>query len=482
MFDAWQMATLIGVLLVVVFSGVHIAVALGITAALGIYLMQGDIEVVRIFIANTAYEALRDYVFAVIPLFMLMGEFLAKCGAATDLFALVNRTTRRVPGRLGIATVLANAVFAFVTGVSIAAAAAFSRIAWPEMKRHGYERKFALGCIAGSACLGMLIPPSVLMIVWGVLTEQAIGKLFIAGIIPGFVVVAAYSIYILFVAITQPERVGEARGVAHSAGAAALAPPAAAPPPDTGDDAKLREALVSTLFVMALIVGVLGGIWFGFFTPTEGAGVGAAASLVLAIIKGMRAREIFQVILTVGRTSAPLLLLLVMAQLYSRVLSMTGVTGAAKALFLDSGLDPWMILAIMVLVWFVLGCIIDSISIILLTVPVFAPIAVAIGYDPIAFAILGIIAIETGLLHAALRHPGVHGEGGLAAGEGLDRRDLRRLCALLGLPAGGDRDPGGVSSARHMAAQSRTLTPYQGAASRCCRCTPRRRRGAVAVW
>ena len=127
MFDAWQMATLIIVLLLVVFSGVHIAVALGITAALGIYLMQGDIEVVRIFIANTAYEALRDYVFAVIPLFMLMGEFLAKCGAATDLFALINRLTRRVPGRLGIATVFANALFAFVTGVSIAAAAAFHR-------------------------------------------------------------------------------------------------------------------------------------------------------------------------------------------------------------------------------------------------------------------------------------------------------------------------------------------------------------------
>ena len=398
MFDAWQMATLVIVLLAVVFSGVHIAVALGITAALGIYLMQGDIEVVRMFISNTAYEALRDYVFAVIPLFMLMGEFLAKCGAATDLFALINRLMRRVPGRLGIATVFANAVFAFVTGVSIAAAAAFSRIAWPEMKRHGYERKFALGCIAGSACLGMLIPPSVLMIVWGVLTEQAIGKLFIAGIIPGFLVVAAYSLYILFVAITQPERVGEARKVPQAAGAAAVPPPAARDDGNVLDDAQMRAALISTLFVIVLILGVLGGIWLGFFTPTEGAGVGAALALILAIIKGMRTREIFEVILVVGRTSAPLLLLLVMAQLYSRVLSMTGVTGAAKAMFLESGMEPWMILSVMVLVWFVLGCIIDSISIILLTVPVFAPIAAAIGYDPVAFAILGILAIETGLL------------------------------------------------------------------------------------
>ena len=393
MFDISQMLILIGTLLALVFAGVHIAIALGTTAALGIYLMQGDIEIVRIFIANTAYEALRDYVFAVIPLFMLMGEFLARCGAATDLFALVNRLTRWLPGRLALATVLANAVFAFVTGVSIAAAAAFSRISWPEMKRHGYERKFALGCVAGSACLGMLIPPSVLMIVWGVLTEQGIGRLFIAGIIPGFIVVSLYCLYILAVAILQPHRVGER--AAPAAGAAARSGERLVQP---DDGQPLRELVFSTLLVIALVFGVLGGIWFGAFTPTEGAGVGAAASLVLALIKGVRPREIVQVVLTVGRTSAPLLLLLVFAQLYSRVLSMTGITGAAKAMFLDSGLDPWQILALMVLVWFVLGCLIDSISIILLTVPIFAPIAVALGYDPIAFAILGIIAIETGLL------------------------------------------------------------------------------------
>jgi len=156
--------------------------------------------------------------------------------------------------------------------------------------------------------------------------------------------------------------------------------------------------LVSTLLVIGLVAGTLGGIWFGAFTPTEGAGVGAAASLLLALGKGLRAREVGQAILSVGRTSAPLLLLLVTAQLYSRVLTMTGFTRAAQDLLLGSGLGPGGVLLLMLLVWFVLGCLIDSISIMLLTVPIFAPIAAALGFDPLAFAIIGIVAIETGLL------------------------------------------------------------------------------------
>ncbi len=385
MFGAGEAIVLLGLLFLLVFAGVHVAVALGAASCIGIYMMQGDITVVRIFVANTAYEALRDYVFAVIPLFMLMGDFLAKCGAAKDLFALINRLSRRLPGRLAIATVMANAVFAFVTGVSIAAAAAFSRIAYPEMKRHGYERQFSVGCIAGSACLGMLIPPSVLMIVWGVLTEQAIGKLFMAGILPGFVLVAFYCAYILWVAIRSPQRVG--------AGSAAAAERDA-----EMDDSTFMAQLLSTMLVIALVLGTLGGIWLGVFTPTEGAGVGAAAALLLALMKGMRGKELLEVVLSVGRTSAPLLILLFCAQLYSRVLAMTGITGLAKEFFLTSGMGPWGALAVMVGVWFVLGCIIDSISIILLTVPVFGPIALALGFDPLAFAILGILAIETGLL------------------------------------------------------------------------------------
>ena len=391
MYDITDMMILVGTLLTLVFSGVHIAVALGLASMLGIYLLTQDFSTMLSFVSNTSYEALRDYIFAVIPLFMLMGEFLAKCGAASDLFALINRSTRWVPGRLGVATVLANGVFAFVTGVSIAAAAAFSKIAYPEMRRYGYERQFSLGCIAGSACLGMLIPPSVLMIVWGVLTEMAIGKLFIAGIIPGFIVVTLYIAYIIWVAKTQPHRVGEGDNLP-PAQQAARALHAQQPEQD------LRTILWSTLGIIMLVVLVLGGIWLGAFTPTEGAGVGATLALLLAIWRGMKLNEMMAAVVSVGRTSAPLLLLLVTAQLYSRVLSMTGVTGAAKEFFLASGLSPYAILAMMILVWFILGALIDSISIILLTVPVFAPIAIALGFDPIAFAIIGILAIETGLL------------------------------------------------------------------------------------
>ncbi len=399
MLGHFDMITIVVVLLVLVFAGAHIAIALGITAALGIYLMTGDVEVVRTFVANTAYEALRDYVFAVIPLFMLMGDFLAKCGAARDLYTLGNRASKWLPGRLAAATIVANALFGFVTGVSIAAAAAFSRIAYPEMRRFGYRRDFALGCVAGSACLGMLIPPSVLMIVWCVLAELSIGKLFLAGVIPGLLAAAGMIIYVVIAAKFNPVLVGE---TASSRVAAALPLGADAASartlPQAEDEQSIRAMVQSTLLVIILILGTLGAIWLGLCTPTEGAGIGAVGAFTLAVIKGIRIREVWQVVLDVGRTSGPLLLLLFCAQLYSRVLSMTGFTEAAKAFLLSTGAGPWGILLVMVAIWFVLGCLIDSISIILLTVPIFAPIAMALGFDPLAFAIMGILAIETGLL------------------------------------------------------------------------------------
>jgi C4-dicarboxylate transporter, DctM subunit len=394
----FDMIVIVVVLLALVFAGVHIAIALGVTAALGIYLMTGELEVVRTFIANTAYEALRDYVFAVIPLFMLMGDFLAKCGAARDLYTLGNRVSRWLPGRLAAATIVANALFGFVTGVSIAAAAAFSRIAYPEMRRYGYRRDFALGCVAGSACLGMLIPPSVLMIVWCVLTELSIGKLFLAGVVPGLLAAGGMIAYVVIAAKLKPELVGGTRLSPAPVRPLGAEVTGAAMLPPIGDEASIGAMLASTLLVILLILGTLGAIWLGLCTPTEGAGIGAVGALILAAIKGIKPREVWHVVLDVGRTSGPLLLLLFCAQLYSRVLSMTGFTEAAKAFLLSTGAGPWGILLVMVAIWFVLGCLIDSISIILLTVPIFAPIAIHLGFDPLAFAIMGILAIETGLL------------------------------------------------------------------------------------
>lgn len=388
MFEVNTAILLIVSLVGLVAIGVHIAIALGMTSALGIFLVTGAdmnaFHTVQSMLAATAYEAIRAYIFAVIPLFMLMGEFIGKSGVVTDVYRGINRFLSKIPGRLAIATVIGNALFSFVTGVSIASAAAFSRIAYPEMKRHGYHKGFALGAIAGSSCLGMLIPPSVLMIVWGILTEQSIGQLFAAGVIPGLILAGMFIIYVFGMSLLRPGAVGIGTET----------------PADANDDEEevsTVQFLISLTGIIIVIVAVLGGIWFGIFTPTEGAGAGALIGLALGIIKGMRFRDIINSILSVGRTSAPILLLLVTAALYSRTLAMTGMANAIEGLFLGSGMEPWMIISTMVLIWFLLGMIIDSISIMLLTAAIFAPIAVKLGYDPIAFAIIGIIAIEAGL-------------------------------------------------------------------------------------
>jgi tripartite ATP-independent transporter DctM subunit len=231
----------------------------------------------------------------------------------------------------------------------------------------------------------MLIPPSVLMIVWGLLTEKSIGQIFLAGVLPGFLLVCLFIAYVLAMAVLRPEVVGGMRDVTELAS-------------EETEPIDGWAVLSSAIGIIAVVLAVLGGIWFGFFTPTEGAGAGAFIGLVLGLVKGMRIRDIFDAILSVGRTSAPILLLLITAALYSRTLAMTGVTNAIQDVFLGSGMEPWMILGVMVLIWFVLGMVIDSISIMLLTVTIFEPIAVSLGYDAIAFAIIGIIAIEAGLL------------------------------------------------------------------------------------
>lgn len=391
MFDFSTAALIIGLLIGFVLLGLHVAVALGVTSAIGIYLVTGKLRIVEATLASTSAEALRDFTFAVIPLFMLMGEFIGKSGAITDIYIAINKALRRIPARLAIATVLGNTIFSFVTGVSIASAATFSRIAYPEMKAHGYVPSFALGTIAGSSCLGMLIPPSVLMIVWGILTEQSIGRLFLAGVLPGVLLAVMFILYIVGAVFFRPSLIGESakylkeKQPDRSLDSTSISLPAS-------------QLLSSLLGVGLIISSVLGGIWMGIFTPTEGAGAGAALALLLAFAKGMRWKGFISSIYSVGKIAAPILILLLTAALYSRTLAMTGVTTAIRSFFVESGYGPYAVLGIILLIWFVLGMMIDSISIMLLTVPIVEPVALAFGFDQVSFAIVGIIAIEAGLL------------------------------------------------------------------------------------
>ena len=250
-----------------ILMGVHIGVSLATVSVLGIWAITGKASVAINILQTTSYSAVMDYMFAVIPLFVLMGLFSTQSGATQELFDSAQYFLGRVRGGLGIATVLANAVFAAITGVSVASAAVFSKIAFPEMERLQYDRKFGLGIIAGSAILGMLIPPSILMIIYGVLTEQSIGKLFIAGIVPGLVVTGVISFGIWSMIGFNP-RLGGFREK----------------PPKMNLSSFLK-AIATPWAVVGLIVLVMGGIWGGLFTPTEAGAVGAAGGFLLVVIK-----------------------------------------------------------------------------------------------------------------------------------------------------------------------------------------------------
>ena len=375
-----------GLMLTGMLLGIHIGFAFAMTAIVGNILVFGGLDGefadgLNIAVRGTgsvAYEYLRSEVFATIPLFMLLGDFVSKSGAAKDLYNLINHGLKAIPGRLAVATVAGNAVFAAVTGVSIAAAAAFSRIAYPQMRHHGYNRTFALGAVAGSACLGMIIPPSVLLIVWGIIAEKSIAQLFIAGAIPGLILAAFFMVYIGISATLKPT----------------LAPRFH----DESDAVPLTPAEIASGFsIGALILLVMGGIWGGYFTPTEAGGVGAAGAMILGILKGMRWRDLAAAVVDSGRAAAPIMFLLLTANMYAKFMEAAGMSELIRDTFATYSLGPIGIVLVIIVIWLVLGMILDSISIILITVPIFAPLTEGF-FDPIAFGIFGILAIEAGLL------------------------------------------------------------------------------------
>ena len=379
---------LIAALVFFVLLGVHIAVALIGIGFAGVWLIRDDLQMAMRLLYLSAYNGVADYIFATIPLFVLMGLLVSISNVGKDTFDVAESLLRRVRGGLGVGTVAANTVFAAVTGVSIASAAVFTRVAVPEMVRHGYRMAFAAGTVAGSSVLGMLIPPSLLLIIYGVLAEQSIGTLFLAGLLPGVVMALAFAIMIMLMARFTPgvvfdlERQREV-ALARSAERVLTA-------------AQIVSKLVP---ISALVLLVIGGLYSGLFTPTEAGGVGAFGALVIAIVRRrLSGSRLWQVLHETGSVSVGILILLVAAGFYSRMLSVAGVPVAIAEVVQDAGLGLYGFLLLYVAIVLLLGMILDSSSILLIMTPVAVPIAASLGMDLIQFGIITVIAVEVGLL------------------------------------------------------------------------------------
>jgi tripartite ATP-independent transporter DctM subunit len=377
---------LIAALVTLVLFGMTIAVALFSVAFVGIWLIRGDVEIAMRMMHSAAYRGIADYIFATIPLFVLMGMLVSISNVGKDTFDVAESLLRRLRGSLGVATVAANAMFAAVTGVSVASAAVFTKIAVPEMVRHGYTKTFAAGTVAGSSILGMMIPPSVLMIIYGVLAEQSIGKLFIAGFIPGVVLALGFAAVIMLMATFTPHLV-------FVSGAASVATAQKTPKLNAG------QLGLKIFPISLLIILVLGGLYSGFFTPTEAGAVGALGALVIALARRkLGGGNFWKVLQETGAISVGIMILLIAASFYSKMISVAGVPQALGQLIQESGLGPYGFLTLYVLLVLALGMIIDSSSILLIMTPIAVPIATSLGFDLIHFGIVTVIAVEMGLL------------------------------------------------------------------------------------
>jgi tripartite ATP-independent transporter DctM subunit len=381
----------VGAIVLLIYSGMHVGIALSLVSFMSVALQKDSLTLAMKLLTLAAADGIADQTFAVIPLFVLMGLIMSASDVGRDAYDVGDYFLRRVRGGLGIATVGSNAVFAAVTGVSIASAAVFTRVAVPEMLRLGYSPRFAVGTVAGSSVLGMLIPPSILLIIYAILTEQSIGMMFFAGIGPGILLSTVYCIGIIGMAYFMPWFVYDQTG--------RFSDQAAIAESDPRDQHSLFEILLKFLPLMGLVFIVLGGIYGGIFTPTEAGAVGAICALVLAVArKKMTLKAFWKVLLETGHITASICFLIIAATMYSRSLALAGVPTEIGGLVQTATDQFLLVVLIYVLVVLILGTIIDSVSIILIMVPLFLPVMQGFEADPIWFGILTVIAVEVGLL------------------------------------------------------------------------------------
>jgi C4-dicarboxylate transporter DctM subunit len=419
-------------LFIMVLAGIPISYSLILTSFVGMFLITENFDIAFNLLNASAYTGIRDYVFAVIPLFILMGAFMTNSRAAEALFTAIHYLLKKIRAGLGIATVGANAIFAAVTGVSVASAAVFSNVAHPQMQRYGYSKRLSLGIVAGSSILGMLIPPSLLMILYGILTQVSIGKMFIAGVVPGILLAILFGIYLFSASFVRPDLFGihsskpnrfvrkaQAKKLALAAknGNSATAGDTDFDEDDFEESGQVRgpglitqtiaipvnnmtfgKAMLGALPIVSLVALVIGGIWGGLFSPTEASAVGAVGALVIAPLMGMDWKKFFKSFQQTALSVGGILLLLISAGFFSRMLATSGFINQVSKFIQGLEVGPILLMLMFIVILVIMGTILDSSSIILLAIPLMFPSILALGLDPVWFGIVFIIAVEVGLL------------------------------------------------------------------------------------
>jgi tripartite ATP-independent transporter DctM subunit len=366
------------VLFVLMLLRVPVGMAMGLVGVTGYSVIVGPGPALKL-VGQTSLRTVTDYTFGVIPMFMLMGAFVSVSGLSREMFRAADAFLGHLRGGLGIATVVACGGFAAICGSSVATAATFSTVAYPEMRRFGYPQSFSTGVIAAGGTLGAMLPPSTVLAVYAILTQQDIGKLFMAGVLPGLLAMAMYVLTIAVIVRLRPGFLpaGEAR--------------------------PWRERVVALRQVWAplvLFLFVIGGLYGGFFTPTEAGGVGATGAFLLGVLRRRLNRaNTREALLQATRTAAAVFTVLIGALLFGYFLTITQTPQKLTAFLTGLGVGRYGVLALIMVMYLVLGCLMDAMAMIILTVPIIFPVITALGFDPIWFGIVIVMTVELGLIH-----------------------------------------------------------------------------------
>ena len=374
-----------GAVLLLVFLRMPIAIAMGLVGFVG-YMELRNFRASISMVGRLIIDTAQDYGLSVVPLFILMGLFVNKGGLSRELYQVSNAFLGHFRGGLAMATIVACAGFAAICGSSLATAATMSKVALPQMRQYNYADGLSTASIAAGGTLGILIPPSVILVIYGLLTETSIGKLFIAGIIPGLLGVLLYLVAVRFTVARNPE---------------------AGPAGERTDWAGRILALRSVWAVLLLFFLVIGGLYgvLNFwpihltFSPTEAAGMGAAGAFLIALSRRtLTVSGVMQVLVEAAQTTASLFAVLIGAWIFSNFVNLAGLPEGLRTAVSAAGLTPMTVMLMILLVYILLGCVFESLSMLLLTVPIFFPLVVSLGFDPIWFGIIVVVVTEISLI------------------------------------------------------------------------------------